>query len=133
LALFYNLQNYCIPNGNKQSETTSVWCLTLAAKSKTLSGLGGSGVPLGPSESPRTMLTRQYSIRAMNTNLKGSDGQKDLKELRYILAFVAICNNIFISLTVHMQHYCTKNLMCSTEETVYVSAHIGHHQVLFYI
>jgi hypothetical protein len=44
--------------------------ITLAAKSKILSGLGGSGALLGLSESPRMMFTRQYSIKARNTNLK---------------------------------------------------------------
>jgi hypothetical protein len=57
---------------------------TLAAKSNTLSGLGGSGALFGPSESPRTMLTRQYSIKAINTNLKKNNGQ----EIKYITFFL---------------------------------------------
>jgi hypothetical protein len=55
--------------------------LTLAAKSNTLSGLGGSGTLLGPSESPRTMLTRQYSIKAINTNLKKNNGEAMKKNI----------------------------------------------------
>jgi hypothetical protein len=58
--------------------------LTLAAKSNTLSDLGGSGALFGPSESPRTMLTRQYSIKAINTNLQKNSGQ----EIKYITFFL---------------------------------------------
>ena len=43
--------------------------ITLAARSKTFSGFGGSLAGFGASESPKIMLTKQYSISAMNTNL----------------------------------------------------------------
>ena len=44
--------------------------LTLAARSKTFSGFGASAAGgFTASESPRMMLTRQYSMRAMKTNL----------------------------------------------------------------
>lgn len=43
---------------------------SLAAISNMVSTLGGWGGLLGWSESPRTMFTRQYSIRAMKTKLK---------------------------------------------------------------
>lgn len=36
-------------------------------------GGGGAGFAAGVSESPRTMFTRQYSIRAMNTNIVQTD------------------------------------------------------------
>lgn len=43
--------------------------LTLAS-SNILSNFAGSGAGFGKSESPNTIFTKQYSIRAINTNLQ---------------------------------------------------------------